>query len=92
MSAAPATTAHAAKRQPSRVQRGTRWVRYTLTAVALGFMFLFLVLPLAVVFTEGLRKGLGVYVEALNEPDALLTLSFPVTTSISTSPPAPTGC
>ena len=46
------------------------WVRYTLTAVALGFMFLFLVLPLAAVFTEALRKGVDAYWEALKEPDA----------------------
>jgi sulfate transport system permease protein len=46
------------------------WVRYTLLAVALVFMFLFLVLPLAAVFTEALRKGLGAYWASLQEPDA----------------------
>ncbi len=35
------------------------WVRLTLIAAALGFMLLFLVLPLAAVFTEALRKGSG---------------------------------
>jgi len=46
------------------------WVRYTLITVALLFVLLFLVLPLAAVFTEALRKGLGAYFEALKEPDA----------------------
>ena len=46
------------------------WVRWTLLAIALVFMFLFLVLPLAAVFTEALRKGLDAYLEALKEPDA----------------------
>jgi sulfate/thiosulfate transport system permease protein len=46
------------------------WVRRTLVGVALVFVFLFLVLPLAAVFTEALRKGLGAYLEALKEPDA----------------------
>ena len=46
------------------------WVRYTLTGIALLFVFLFLVLPLAAVFTEALRKGLGAYLAALKEPDA----------------------
>ena len=46
------------------------WVRYTLIGVALAFMFLFLVLPLAAVFTEALRKGLDAYLEALKDPDA----------------------
>jgi sulfate transport system permease protein len=54
-------------------RRGTTesaWVRRTLIGVALVFMFLFLVLPLAAVFTEALRKGWQAYAEALREPDA----------------------
>jgi sulfate/thiosulfate transport system permease protein len=54
-------------------QRGTTeapWVRYGLTALALSFMVLFLLLPLAAVFTEALRKGFEAYFEALQEPDA----------------------
>ena len=46
------------------------WVRRTLIGVALVFMFLFLVLLLAAVFTEALRKGLDAYLEALRDPDA----------------------
>ena len=57
----------------SKVQAGTteaRWIRRCLIGLALTFMFLFLVLPLAAVFTEALRKGLDAYLEALKEPDA----------------------
>ena len=57
----------------SKVQAGTteaRWIRRSLIGLALTFMFLFLVLPLAAVFTEALRKGLDAYLEALKEPDA----------------------
>ncbi len=57
----------------NKVQAGTteaRWIRYSLIGTALVFMFLFLVLPLAAVFTEALRKGLDAYLEALKEPDA----------------------
>ena len=46
------------------------WVRYALVGIALTFIFLFLVLPLAAVFTEALRKGLDAFLEALKEPDA----------------------
>ena len=46
------------------------WVKWTLISIALAFIFLFLVLPLAAVFTEALRKGLGVFLEAFKEPDA----------------------
>jgi sulfate transport system permease protein len=57
----------------NKVQAGTteaRWIRRGLIGLALLFMFLFLVLPLAAVFTEALRKGLDAYLEALKEPDA----------------------
>ena len=56
-----------------RARAGTTeaaWVRYTLLGIALVFLFLFLVLPLAAVFTEAFRKGAGAYFEALREPDA----------------------
>jgi sulfate transport system permease protein len=46
------------------------WVRNLLIAAALAFMLLFLVLPLAAVFAEALRKGWEAYWEALQEPDA----------------------
>ena len=47
------------------------WVRWLLTGIALAFLSLFLLLPLAAVFTEALRDGWGTYVSALSEPDAL---------------------
>jgi sulfate/thiosulfate transport system permease protein len=46
------------------------WVRLLLIGAALTFVLLFLVLPLAAVFTEALRKGVGAYLEGLREPDA----------------------
>ena len=46
------------------------WVRFVLIALALAFVLLFLVLPLAAVFTEALRKGFDAYLDALKEPDA----------------------
>ena len=46
------------------------WVRALLIGGALAFVALFLVLPLAAVFTEALRKGWGAYLDALREPDA----------------------
>ncbi|MRD45672.1 sulfate ABC transporter permease subunit CysW [Caenimonas koreensis DSM 17982] len=48
----------------------SRAVRYTLTALALLFILLFLVLPLAAVFVEAFRKGVDAYIAALQEPDA----------------------
>ena len=49
-------------------------VRVLLIAVALGFLLLFLVLPLATVFIEALASGAAAYVDAIREPDALAAL------------------
>ena len=57
------------------------WVRWTLTGIALAFLLLFLVLPLAAVFTEALRKGFGAYVEALKEPDAWSAIRLTLVTA-----------
>jgi sulfate transport system permease protein len=45
-------------------------VRLLLIGVALAFLGLVLVVPLAAVFTEALRKGWSTYLAALTEPDA----------------------
>ncbi|MCW5737410.1 MAG: sulfate ABC transporter permease subunit CysW [Enhydrobacter sp.] len=44
-------------------------VRWTLIAIAIGFLALFLVLPLIAVFAEALRRGIGMFLEAFAEPD-----------------------
>jgi sulfate/thiosulfate transport system permease protein len=51
-------------------------VRWLLTAIALAFLALFLVVPLVAVFTEALSKGLGAYMSAVREPDALSALKL----------------
>ena len=48
-----------------------RLVRWTLIALALGFLALFLIVPLVAVFAEALRKGVAVYLASLREPDAV---------------------
>jgi sulfate/thiosulfate transport system permease protein len=51
-----------------------RLVRLLLTAIALLFLALFLVVPLAAVFIEAFSKGLEAYREAIVSPDALAAL------------------
>src|ERR1700676_3171385 len=51
-------------------------VRWALTAIALLFVGIFLFVPLAVVFTEALRRGLSAYFAALTEPDALAAMKL----------------
>ncbi len=52
------------------------WVRRLLIGLALGFMTLFLFVPLATVFYEALRKGWAVYLAAITEPDARSALQL----------------
>jgi len=51
-------------------------VRLLLTAAALGFIALFLVVPLVAVFAQALEKGWAAYADALLEPMALSALKL----------------
>lgn len=52
----------------------SRLVRGLLIAVALGFLGLFVVLPLLAVFTEALAQGFGAFVDAVRDPDAVAAI------------------
>ena len=54
----------------SHSTRDPVWARIGLIGIALAFLTLFLFVPLAAVFTEAFRKGIGVYVASLNEENA----------------------
>lgn len=49
-------------------------VRWLLIGVSLGFLALFLFLPLAAVFTEALRKGAGAYLASFGDPAGLAAI------------------
>lgn len=59
-----------------------RGVRTTLLALVLGFTFLVLLAPLAVIFTEAFRHGLAAYGAALARPDTLHALFLTVTVAL----------
>jgi len=84
---AAATGGHTAPRR--RAKAGTteaRWVQWLLIGVALVFLLLFLVLPLAAVFTEALRKGLDAYLAGLREPDAWSAIRLTLVTALIAVP------
>lgn len=62
------------------------WIRISLITLALTFMFLFLVLPLAAVFSEALRKGFDAYWSALQEPDAWSAIRLTLFVALITVP------
>jgi sulfate transport system permease protein len=69
-----------------RVIRNPLWVRVVFMTIALLFVGCFLVLPLVAVFTEALRKGLGVYFQSLAEPDALSAIRLTLTAAAISVP------
>jgi sulfate transport system permease protein len=60
-----------APRAVTRATGESRAVRWTLIGLALVFLALVLLLPLALVFVQALAKGIPAYWEAIREPDAL---------------------
>jgi sulfate transport system permease protein len=72
-----------------RAKAGTTeapWVKWTLIGVAMVFLLLFLVLPLAAVFTEALRKGVDAYLAGLKEPDAWSAIKLTLLTAVIAVP------
>jgi sulfate/thiosulfate transport system permease protein len=54
-------------------------IRRLAITLALGFLLLFLVLPLVVVFVEAFRRGLGGFLAAFQEADALAAIQLTLT-------------
>jgi len=71
IAALPATRAAIAPRTALAATAEPAWVRRTLIGVALAFLAFFLFVPLAAVFFEAFKKGWGVYLAAITEPDAV---------------------
>ncbi|QRN98705.1 sulfate ABC transporter permease subunit CysW [Archangium violaceum] len=63
-------TSHTPRRD-RRTVSGSAAVRWLLIGVALVFLGVFLVVPLVAVFTYALQKGVGSYLAAILEPEAL---------------------
>lgn len=65
---------HQAAGSPAR--QSPAWIRWPLILIATLFLAFFLVLPLVAVFTEALRKGVGVYIDSLRDADALSAIKL----------------
>ena len=80
------TRTYSANATKDRAQTEPVIVRWALIATALVFLALFLLLPLAAVFSQAFDKGLGVYLEALREPDTLSAIKLTLITAAVTVP------
>ena len=65
------TTSHAITEPP--------FVRWVLITIAVGFLALFVFLPLAMVFAAALQKGIGTYLNSFQDPDALAAIRLTLT-------------
>jgi sulfate transport system permease protein len=61
---------------PQRTTTETPGVRWLLTGLALFWLVVFLLMPLIAVFVEALRQGVGAYLAAVMEPDAIVAIQL----------------
>ena len=52
------------------------WIKWLLISLTLGFLTLFLFVPLAAIFTEALRKGFAAYLASFDDPAALAAIKL----------------
>jgi sulfate transport system permease protein len=67
-------------RRDSRTE--PRWVRALIIGFALTFLTIFVGLPLVLVFSEALSKGIGFYLSALTDPEALAAIWLTLVTAV----------
>ncbi|MFI3154545.1 MAG: sulfate ABC transporter permease subunit CysW [Methylococcaceae bacterium] len=72
------------RRQPAL--QDADWVRWSLIAIALSFIGLFICLPLGLVIFKALSKGMEAYWSALSEPDTLAAIKLTLLTALVTVP------
>jgi sulfate transport system permease protein len=86
----PASTLTAPRRAaPRRVTAEPPFVRWLLIGVALLFLGLFLVVPLAAVFVEAFAKGVGYYFHTFNDANTLSAIKL---TFITAAIAVPLNC
>ncbi len=62
------------------------WVKWSLMAIAIGFIVLFLCVPLGLVIIEAFSKGWNAYWSALGEPDTQSAMRLTLITALATVP------
>jgi sulfate/thiosulfate transport system permease protein len=58
-----------------------RWLRWLLIAIALGFLGLFVALPIVTVFVEAFKNGGRAYVDAITDPDTISAIKLTLLTA-----------
>ncbi|HJT21459.1 MAG TPA: sulfate ABC transporter permease subunit CysW [Nitrospira sp.] len=61
-------------------------IRWMFTGLVIGFLGLFLILPLLAIFAQALERGLEVYLASLTEPDALAAVQLTLLVAVIAVP------
>ena len=69
------------QKKSNRSQTEPAFVRWLLIAIAMIFVGLFLLLPLAAVFGQAFEKGISLYIEAIRETDTLSSIKLTLITA-----------
>lgn len=80
------SNALAKKLQSRDATREPTWVKNTLIIIAMIFFISCLILPLVLVFVEAFKQGVGVYVNALINPDTLSAVKLTLLTAVIAVP------
>ncbi len=78
-SSTPSSISSITPRRPATTDPAA--VRIVVTAGALAFVALFLLVPLAAVFAEALRKGMAVYFASISDPEARAAIRLTLLTA-----------
>jgi sulfate transport system permease protein len=69
-----------------RALRDPLWVRILVLTIGLSFLAFFLLVPLAAIFTEALRKGFAAYIKGINNKDAWTAIKLTLTVAAISVP------
>ena len=72
--------------QKKQSGKGNPAVKWTLVGITVLFLALFLLLPLAGIFTEAFRKGVSVYIASLTDPIAFKAIKLTLLVSLIVVP------
>ena len=86
MHAATHPITHVTGQASHRALRDPLWIRWGLTGTAIGFIVLFLCIPLGLVLFQAFAKGWQAYLSALSQPDAIAALKLTLLVAITTVP------
>ncbi|MGG3451209.1 sulfate ABC transporter permease subunit CysW [Domibacillus aminovorans] len=77
---------HGSKNTGKRTAEEPLWIRVLLIALALGFLLIFLVLPLIAIFIKAFEQGASVYFASITDPDALSAIKLTLIVVLLTVP------